>query len=152
VLRLPSFGPSGQPALNESACDAGIRRGRLDGVLHCDDRRRGRADRLLFVAVSINLALILKGSKLRSAFLLARAAETLATLLLVVTSSALVLVPQNTRLLGLEIAIVVVPMLRLPPGLLQPGLLRCQVRPDYGRPGQRSPVTGTASGLTPPWP
>jgi hypothetical protein len=66
---------------------------------------------LLFVAVSINLALILKGSELRSAFLLARAAETLATLLLVVISSALTLVPQNLRLLGLEIAIVVVPML-----------------------------------------
>jgi hypothetical protein len=35
----------------------------------------------------------------------------LATLLLVVISSALALVPQNTRLIGLEIAIVVVPML-----------------------------------------
>jgi hypothetical protein len=66
---------------------------------------------LLFVAVSINLAGILKASKLRSAFVLARAAETLATLLLVVISSALTLVPQNTRLIGLEIAIVVVPML-----------------------------------------
>jgi modulator of FtsH protease len=68
---------------------------------------------LLFVAVSINLALILKDTKLRSAFLLARAAETLATLLLIVTSSALALVPQSTRLLGLEIAIVVVPMLAI---------------------------------------
>jgi hypothetical protein len=66
---------------------------------------------LLFVAVSINLALILKDSKLRSAFLLAGAAETLATLLLIVISSALGLVPQNTRLLGLEIAIADVPML-----------------------------------------
>jgi hypothetical protein len=62
---------------------------------------------LLFVAVSINLDKILKGDR----FLPARAAETLATLLLVVVSSALVLVPQNTRLLGLEILIVVVPML-----------------------------------------
>jgi hypothetical protein len=66
---------------------------------------------LLFVAVSINLAQILKGDKFRSAFLLARAAETLATLLLIVVSSALTLVPQNIRLLGLEIAILVVPML-----------------------------------------
>jgi len=62
---------------------------------------------LLFVAVSINLDRILKGGR----FLPARAAETLATLLLVVVTSALVLVPQSTRLLGLEILIVVVPML-----------------------------------------
>jgi modulator of FtsH protease len=62
---------------------------------------------LLFVAVSINLDRILKGAR----FLPARAAETLATLLLVVVSSALALVPQSTRLLGLEILIVVVPML-----------------------------------------
>jgi modulator of FtsH protease len=62
---------------------------------------------LLFVAVSINLAEILKGGK----FLSARAAETLATLLLVVVSSALTLIPQNIRLIGLEIVIVVVPML-----------------------------------------
>jgi len=62
---------------------------------------------LLFVAVSINLDKILKGSS----FLPARAAETLATLLLVVVSSALALVPQSTRLLGLEILIVAVPML-----------------------------------------
>jgi hypothetical protein len=61
----------------------------------------------LFVAVSINLDKILKGPT----FLPARAAETLATLLLVVVSSALALVPQSTRLLGLEILIVVVPML-----------------------------------------
>jgi len=62
---------------------------------------------LLFVAVSINLDRILKAAR----FLPARAAETLATLLLVVVSSALALVPQSTRLLGLEILIVVVPML-----------------------------------------
>jgi hypothetical protein len=43
---------------------------------------------LLFVAVSINLDRILKGGR----FLPARAAETLATLLLVVASSALTLV------------------------------------------------------------
>jgi hypothetical protein len=42
----------------------------------------------LFVAVSINLDKILKGDR----FLPARAAETLATLLLVVVSSALALV------------------------------------------------------------
>jgi hypothetical protein len=62
---------------------------------------------LLFVAVSINLERILKGGR----FLRARAAETLATLLLVVASSALVLVPQNIRLVGVEILIIVVPML-----------------------------------------
>jgi hypothetical protein len=62
---------------------------------------------LLFVAVSINLERILKGGR----FLPARAAETLATLLLVVASSALVLVPQNIRLVGVEILIIVVPML-----------------------------------------
>jgi hypothetical protein len=62
---------------------------------------------LLFVAVSINLDRILKGPK----FLPARAAETLATLLLVVVTSALTLIPQSTRLIGLEIVVVVVPML-----------------------------------------
>jgi hypothetical protein len=50
---------------------------------------------LLFVAVSINLDRILKGRS----FLPTRAAETLASLLLIVVSSALVLVPQNPRLL-----------------------------------------------------
>jgi len=62
---------------------------------------------LLFVAVSINLNQILEHAK----FLPARAAETLATLLLIVVSSGLALVPQSTRLLGVEIVIVVVPML-----------------------------------------
>ena len=62
---------------------------------------------LLFVAVSINLSTILKRAK----FLPARAAETLATLLLIVVSSGLALVPQSTRLLGVEIVIVMVPML-----------------------------------------
>jgi modulator of FtsH protease len=56
---------------------------------------------LLFVAVSINLDRILKGGK----FLPARAAETLATLLLIVANSALTLVPQNIRLVGVEILI-----------------------------------------------
>ena len=62
---------------------------------------------LLFVAVSINLDKIIKGGK----SLPARAAETLATLVLVVISSALTLIPQDTRLLGLEIVLVVLPML-----------------------------------------
>jgi modulator of FtsH protease len=62
---------------------------------------------LLFVAVSINLNQILEHAK----FLPARAAETLSTLLLVVVSSALALIPQSTRLLGVEIVILVVPML-----------------------------------------
>ena len=62
---------------------------------------------LLFVAVSINLDKILKGGR----FLPARAAETLATLLLVVVGSAITLIPQGTRLMGAEIAIVAVPMM-----------------------------------------
>jgi hypothetical protein len=62
---------------------------------------------LLFVAVSINLDRILK----RGQFLPARAAETLATLLLVVAASALTLVPQGVRLIGVEILVIVVPML-----------------------------------------
>jgi hypothetical protein len=62
---------------------------------------------LLFVAVSINMDRILEGGM----FLPARAAETLATLLLVVASSALVLVPQSIRLVGVEILVIVVPML-----------------------------------------
>jgi len=64
---------------------------------------------LLFVAVSINLDRILKGGK----FLPTRAAETVATLLLVVAVSALTLVPQGTRLIGIEILIIVLPMLVL---------------------------------------
>ena len=61
---------------------------------------------LLFVAVSINLKYIIEGSTM----LRARAAETLATLLFVVTSSALPLVPQNIHLLGTEILVVAVPL------------------------------------------
>jgi len=64
---------------------------------------------LLFVAVSINLDRIIQGSK----FLPARAAETLATLLVVLISSALALIPQPTQLMGLEIAITVVPVLEI---------------------------------------
>jgi hypothetical protein len=64
---------------------------------------------LLFVAVSINLDRILKGGK----FLPSRAAETLAILLLVVASSGLTLIPQGTRLVGVEILIVAVPTLAI---------------------------------------
>lgn len=64
---------------------------------------------LLFVAVSINLDRILKGAK----YLPSRAAQTLAILLLVVASSALTLVPQSTRLVGIEILIVAVPTLAI---------------------------------------
>jgi len=62
---------------------------------------------LLFVAVSINLDRILKGGR----FLPARAAETLAVLLLVVIGSAVTLIPQDTRLIGIELLILAVPML-----------------------------------------
>jgi hypothetical protein len=62
---------------------------------------------LLFVAVSINLDRIIKGGR----FLPARAAETLAVLLLVLIGSAVSLIPQNTRLMGIEVLILAVPML-----------------------------------------
>jgi hypothetical protein len=61
---------------------------------------------LLFVAVSINLENILK----EGSMLPARAAETLASLLFVMVSAALTLVPQNTRLLGAEILVIVLPL------------------------------------------
>jgi hypothetical protein len=61
---------------------------------------------LLFVAVSINLTRILEGKTM----LPARAAETLATLVFVLISSALALVPQNIHLLGAEILVVAVPL------------------------------------------
>ena len=61
------------------------------------------------VAVSINLDRILKAHR----FLPARAAETLVSLVFVLYCSALVLVPQNTRLLGLEVMVVVLPILAL---------------------------------------
>jgi hypothetical protein len=62
---------------------------------------------LLVVAVSINLDRILKAAT----FLPTRAAETLSSLLLIVVTAALVLIPQNLRLLGLEILVLAVPML-----------------------------------------
>ncbi len=62
---------------------------------------------LLFVAVSINLERILQSGQV----LTARAAETVSILLLVLVSSALALVPQNVRVLGVEILVVAVPFL-----------------------------------------
>jgi hypothetical protein len=64
---------------------------------------------LMFVAVSINLDRMLEIGR----FLPARAAETLATLLLIVASSAATLVPQSIRLVGVEILIISVPMLAI---------------------------------------
>jgi hypothetical protein len=64
---------------------------------------------LLFVAVSINLDRIIKGA----GFLPLRAIQTLATLLLVVLSCSLTLVPQNVRTLGLEILLLAAPTLVL---------------------------------------
>jgi hypothetical protein len=61
---------------------------------------------LLFVAVSINLDNILKSTTLPPA----RAAETLATLVFVMISSALALVPQDVQLLGAEILVIAVPL------------------------------------------
>jgi len=61
---------------------------------------------LLFVAVSINLNKILEeGESLAS-----RAAETIAMVVFVVLSSALVLVPQPLVVLGVEILVVVIPL------------------------------------------
>jgi hypothetical protein len=64
---------------------------------------------LLFVAISINLDKIVKDEKTLST----RAAEALATLLLVVVTSAVALIPQSTRLMGLEILILALPILGL---------------------------------------
>src|ERR1700749_2417336 len=81
---------------------------------------------LLFVAVSINLDSILKGTSM----LPARAAETLAMLLFVLISSALALVPQDVELLGAEIIVIVVPL-----GVI---IVRDQVR--YRRQNPDSPL------------
>jgi hypothetical protein len=89
---------------------------------------------LLFVAVSINLDRIVKGGK----HLPGRAAETLATLLLVVASSALTLVPQSTRLVGVEILIIVVPTLAI--------TVRSQL--VYRRQNPDQPVLWTVSRMT----
>ena len=62
---------------------------------------------LLFVAVSINLANILK----EDSMLPTRAAETLGSLLFVMVAAALTLVPQNIRLLGAEILAIAAPLL-----------------------------------------
>jgi len=66
---------------------------------------------LLFVAVSLNLESILKNPE----FLPPRAAETLAALLVVLTSCALTLVPQSTRLLGGELLAVSLALLAVTP-------------------------------------
>jgi hypothetical protein len=66
---------------------------------------------LLFVAVSINLESILKSPN----FLPPRAAETLAALLVVLMSCALTLVPQSTRLLGVELLVIAVTLLAVTP-------------------------------------
>jgi NADH:ubiquinone oxidoreductase subunit K len=65
---------------------------------------------LLFVAVSINLDRILNPEDEGPTMLPARAAETVATLLFVVTISALALVPQDVELLGAEILLIAVPL------------------------------------------
>ena len=78
---------------------------------------------LLFVAVSINLGNILKDTPEGTSMLPARAAETLAALLFIVIGSALTLVPQNIRLLGLEILVIVVPLLAVSAAATVPGTL-----------------------------
>lgn len=59
------------------------------------------------MAVSINLERILKSPS----FLPSRAAETLAALLVVLMSCALTLVPQNSRLLGIELLVIALTLL-----------------------------------------
>jgi hypothetical protein len=66
---------------------------------------------LLFVAVSLNLERILEPPPQGTTMLPARAAETLAILVFVLMSAALALVPQNLRLLGAEILVIVVPQI-----------------------------------------
>ena len=68
------------------------------GFLTADVSAAGALTGLLFVAVSINLAKILSFPKLP-----ARAAETLAILLLVVVTASLGLVPQSGSLIGVEV-------------------------------------------------
>lgn len=97
---------------------------------------------LLFVAVSINLDRIIKGAK----FLAARAAETLATLLLIVISSALTLIPQNIRLVGLEVTVVAVPLLVL---TVRSQLSHRQQRPDDPLLWTISRMVGTAIATVP---
>ena len=77
---------------------------------------------------------IIKGGK----FLPARAAETLATLLLVAASCTLTLVPQSVRLVGVEILIIVVPMLVI--------TIRSQLR--QRRQNRDDPVLWTISRMT----
>ncbi len=61
---------------------------------------------LLFVAVSLNLDKILEGPR----FLPHRAAETLGILFLVLYASAVTLVPQSIRLVGVELLAATVPL------------------------------------------
>jgi len=89
---------------------------------------------LLFVAVSINLDNILKGPSM----LPSRAAETLAALLFVMLASALTLVPQNVRLLGAEILVMVVPLLVI--------TLRLQLK--FRRQHPDTPLLWSASRMT----
>jgi hypothetical protein len=89
---------------------------------------------LLFLAVSLNLDKILKGP----AFLPHRAAETLGTLLLVLYVSALVLVPQNIRALGIEVLVGLLP--------LQFMILRSQLQ--YSRTRQDDPLLWLVSRMS----
>jgi hypothetical protein len=81
---------------------------------------------LVFVAVSINLTTIIKGDR----FLAARAAETLAVLLLVVFSLAIALVPQNVRLVGAEILLISLPVLAI---TLRSQIAHLRHNPDHPR-------------------
>jgi modulator of FtsH protease len=89
---------------------------------------------LLFVAVSINLDNILKGTTM----LPTRAAETLAILLFVLISSALALVPQDVELLGAEILVITVPLTAI--------TVRNQLK--YWRQNPDSPLLWSVSRMT----
>jgi hypothetical protein len=96
---------------------------------------------LLFVAVSINLQELLKP---KNASLPGRAAETLAMVLFVVVSAALVLVPQATWLLGAEILVIAIPLTAV--------TVRNQVRyrrqyPEHPLPWALARITATGTPL-----
>lgn len=97
---------------------------------------------LLFVAVSINLDNIVRAG----GFLTARAAETLAVLLLVLASATLALVPQSSRLVGVEILIVAVPMLTI---TVWSQVGHLMTHPDHPRLWTLSRMAATGSGMVP---
>lgn len=96
---------------------------------------------LLFVAVSINLERILE----RPNFLPPRAAETLAAVIAVLMSCALTLVPQNTRLLGIELLVIALALL----GFAPRQLATRRAQPDDPATWHRTRIATTAAPAIP---